>query len=60
MDQKKTRKPRKSGAAASGKDLSVKPLSVKAAGDVRGGTHPVDKSSPALLLKCATGTHMKE
>ena len=56
---KKTRKTRKSGAAASGKDLSVKTLSAKAARGVLGGVHSVDKSSPALYQKCATGEHIK-
>lgn len=60
MDKKKTRKTRKSGAAASGKDLSVKTLSAKSARGVLGGIHPVDKTSPAMFEKCTTGTHMKE
>ncbi len=57
---KKTRKTRKSGAAASGKDLSLKTLSAKTAKGILGGTHSVDKSSPALTLKCANGAHYKE
>ena len=51
MDKKKTRKTRKSGAAASAKDLFVKTLSAKAARGVQGGSfvHVVDKASPVLL-----------
>ena len=60
MDKKKTRKTRKSGVAASGKDLSVKTLSAKSAKDVLGGTHNVDKASPVLFQYTANGTHMKE
>jgi hypothetical protein len=56
---KKTRKARKSGAAASVKDLSVKALSAEAARGVQGGIHSVDKATPVLVDKCATGTHQK-
>jgi type VI protein secretion system component Hcp len=59
MDKKKTRKTRKSGAAASVKDLSLKTLSAKTARSVLGGVHTVDKSSPVLYQKCATGEHIK-
>ena len=59
MDQKKTRKTRKPGAAASVKDLSVKTLSAKAARGVQGGfVHVVDKASPVLFQSCATGEHV--
>jgi len=61
MDKKKTRKTRKSGAAASGKDVSVKTLSARAAKGVRGGfVHVVDQGSPNLYGAVATGTHVKK